>query len=211
MKRRITPPLVFLAVAGLLLSGAHPADAASVLKRNLVDLISLSEHILVGKVVSVTDGFDNNVPYTEVTLLVEESIRGNAGNLYSFRQFGLTAPRDMGNGQVALSVSPDGWPRFAQDENVVVFLYQAGSLTGLRTTVGLFQGKFRVDGAGVANAANNVGLFENIAVDQSLLSAGEAKCIQSTGGAIPKTDFVGIVRKAVQGQWIEQGVMTHEN
>ncbi len=209
MRRRRIRPFLALAAAGALLCSALPALAASMLHRDMVELIDLSEQILVGQVLTVTDGVDGNVPYTEVTMRVAEKIRGDVPEYYSFRQFGLLAPRDMGNGKINLNVSPDGWPTFAAGEQVVVFLYKEAAWTGLRTTVGLLQGKFNVENGQVANAIRNENLFTGISV-ASGLTASESKCLGSTVGEVPVKDFLGIVRKAVTEQWIEQGVMQHE-
>jgi hypothetical protein len=89
---------------------------------NIVDLIAESELIVKGMVKEVTDGFENGVPYTQVTLSVDEALRGQVGNEYTFRQFGLTKPRSMGNGKVNLSVTPDGWSNYAVGENSMLFL-----------------------------------------------------------------------------------------
>ena len=212
MKRIMSAAVALLLLAGTMPLIGPPAEAASVLKRNLVDLIDLSDRIIVGKVLSVNDGFDiNNVPYTEVTLLVEENIRGgNPGNTYTFRQFGLMAPREI-DGKTYLSVSPDGWPKFAADERVVVFLYQPASITGLQTTVGLFQGKFSIAGGQVRNVNDNLGLFENIQFEPGLLNEAEQKCSASTQGAVPENVFVPMVRRAVDDQWVEEGRMSNEN
>ena len=210
MSRRLPQSLGWLLAIPLLLLGTQGAHAASVVKQDLVDLISLSDQIIVGQVLSVTDGLDNGVPYTEVSVLVEEAVRGNANTIYTYRQFGLLAPRDMGDGTVNLNVSPDGWPRYAAGERVVLFLYQAASLTGLRTTVGLFQGKFNVRDGMVSNAIENIGLFEGVSVESGLLSDSEAKCMGSSGGAVPLADLVSIVRKAVDQRWIEEGRMSND-
>lgn len=211
MKRVLCAAVALILLAGTIPLGSPPAEAASVLKRNLVDLIDLSDRIIVGKVLSLTDGFDaNNVPYTEVTLQVEENIRGNSGNTYTFRQFGLLAPREV-NGMTCLTVSPDGWPRYAADERVVVFLYQPGSITGFQTTVGLFQGKFTIAGGQVRNVTDNLGLFDNINFEPGLLSESEEKAVGAVAGAVPENVFVPMVRRAVDDQWIEEGRMSNEN
>jgi len=212
MKRVVCAAVALLLLAGTLPLGSPPAEAASVLKRNLVDLIDLSDRIIVGRVLSVTDGFDvNNVPYTEVTLLVEENIRGgNTGNTYTFRQFGLLAPKEI-NGMTCLTVSPDGWPKYATEERVVVFLYQPGSITGFQTTVGLFQGKFSIAGGQVRNVTDNLGLFDNIEFEPGLLSESEEKVTSAVQGALPENVFVPMVRRAVDDQWIEEGRMSNEN
>ena len=82
------------------LVGVLTGHSTTVEKMNVARLIEHSELILVGQVVGMTDGFDgNNLPYTDITLQVAETIKGAAGGSYTFRQFGLMAPRDMGDGR----------------------------------------------------------------------------------------------------------------
>lgn len=198
-----------LALGALLL--ALPAHATMVMKRNLVELIDLSDDIVVGRVLSVTDGFQGGVPYTEVRLLLEESIRGGGGNELTFRQFGLLAPRDMGNGYTNLNVSPDGWPRFAANERVMVFLAAPGSQTGFRTTVGLMQGKFDLSNGSAANVLDNAGMFDRVVADPGLLNGAEQKLMELEKGGFQEDTFRGLVRRAVKQQWIEEGRLRNAN
>lgn len=197
-------PLVLAVIA------VAPVFGATVLHRNVVDLIELSDVIVTGTVQQVTDGFDQNgVPYTEVTMQVDESIRGSENSSYTFRQFGLLQPRDMGNGLVNLNTTLDGWPRYKQGQEVILFLYREAPLTGFRTTVGLLQGKFDATGEMLANAINNRGLFTNMNVDPQLLSAAEQKLIESNEGPINRETFVTFVRKVVEQGWIEAGKVSN--
>jgi len=79
---------------------------------NIVELLQQSSDIVVGKVSNVTDGIDSRgVPYTEVTLQVSESIRGGISGTYTFRQFGLLAPRLTAEDYAAL----DAFDALAED------------------------------------------------------------------------------------------------
>jgi hypothetical protein len=218
---------------GFLLAGITTLYSSSVLKQNMVDLISLSEMIIVGKIVSVTDGFDaNNVPYTEVSIEVKEAIKGNVGKTYTFRQFGLLKPRDMGNGYINLNVTPDGWPTYQENKEVLLFLYKAAALTGLRTTVGLFQGKFNIENGQISNTINNMGLFEKVSVKTREVSEAELSSLTrqeqeqllkeleaeklvvnkllNAKGPVDAEIFISFVRKAVNENWIGERRMRHE-
>src|SRR5262245_43671862 len=92
----------------LALSLSSSADATSMRSQNLADLIGYSELIVTGRVESVTDGFQKGVPYTEVTVSIDEAIRGAPGHRYTFRQFGLLAPRTLPDGRVCVAVTPEG-------------------------------------------------------------------------------------------------------
>lgn len=177
---------------------------------NLVDLVGQSQLILHGTVKSVTDGIDSRgIPYTEVTIRVSEALRGDIKGEYTFRQFGLLKPRSMGNGTVNLMVTPAGWATYTKGEETILFLYKRAAWTGLQTTVGLGQGKFKVQMAGAMNQMSNAGLFQNVAIDSSLLGSREQRALLTQKGAVNVNAFVSLVRQAVQGKWIEAGRMRH--
>src|SRR5687767_10394522 len=176
---------------------------------NIVDLIADSETIIRGGVKEVTEGFENGVPYTQVTVEVNETLRGDVGAEYTFRQFGLTKPRSMGNGKVYLGVSPDGWSKYAVGENTMLFLYKRASMTGLQTTVGLGQGKIMFEGGNAISQAGNEGLLENVEVNANLLNDKDKRLLSTRRGAVNADGFLSFVRRAVQNRWIEGGKMRH--
>jgi len=176
---------------------------------NIVDLISESETIIRGVVKEVTDGFENGVPYTQVTIKVSEALRGQVGEEYTFRQFGLTQPRKMGNGKVYLGVSPDGWARYAVGEDTMLFLNKRASVTGLQTTVGLGQGKVAFQGGNALSQLGNTGLFENVYVDAKLQNDKDKRLLATKKGAVNADGFLSFVRRAVKDKWIEGRKMRH--
>lgn len=177
---------------------------------NVVDLVANSELILRGTVTNVTDGIDSRgIPYTEVTLHVADAIRGQVTGDYTFRQFGLLKPRDMGNGLTNLMVTPAGWASYTKGEEAILFLNKKAAWTGLQTTVGLGQGKFKVAMASAINQSNNAGLFKNVEIDQSLLGTSEKRAILTQQGPVNVNAFVSLVKQAVDGQWVETGRMKH--
>lgn len=186
------------------------AQAATVESRNLVSLIQYSDRILVGTVESISDGFDsNNVPYTEVTLRVSDHIRGAEGETITFRQFGLLAPREI-DGRTYLGASPDGWPKWNEKERVMVFLGPPARLTGLQTTVGLQAGKLRMSNGQLSNAAGNVGIFTGMKVEAKGLTRDQIAMLANDGQAVDANPFISLVRRAVNENWIEKGVMHNE-
>jgi len=201
--------LVLLAMA--LLALGQNAFAASVLQQNLVDLIKESNAIMVGTVKKVTDGFtDQGVPYTEVTLNVSESILGATTKTYTFRQFGLLKPREVG-GRTYLGTTPEGWPNWNKREHVLVFMSTPARLTGLQTTVGLNQGKLQWSDGRLMNSENNVGMFSNMKITATDLSKEQTAMLGAQQGkAISAEPFVALVRRAVKEDWIAKGVMRHE-
>jgi hypothetical protein len=202
MPSRLNAAIGLLAIA-LLALGSHPVWATTLKHRNLAELISIAETIIAGTVLDVSDGLDGNLPYTEITLRISESIKGGKSGKFTFRQFGLLAPRPMPGGWTNLNVSPQGWPSFGQGEEVVVFLYRPAELTGLQTTVGLFQGKFTIENGRVANAVGNAGLFESVALDPDALTEAERELVTLRRGPADAARFMSLVRKAVRQNWFK--------
>jgi hypothetical protein len=207
VRRHAGGTLVFL----LLLLVAQAAQAATVASQNLVNLIQHSDRILVGTVERITDGFDkNDVPYTEVTLRVSDHIRGKESETVTFRQFGLLEPREIG-GRTYLGTSPDGWPAWQESERVMVFLGPPARLTGLQTTIGLQSGKLRLHNGQLVNSAGNVGMFTGMKVQAPGLTKDQLSMLASDGQAVDANPFISLVRRAVNENWIENGVMHNEN
>ena len=204
---RVSTILFLSAVTAMGLSVAH---AKNIKKQNLLELMTHTDSILVGTVSSKTDGFHRGLPYTEITVDVGQSIKGDHGNSYSFRQFGLIEPRSMGDGRVNLMVTPAGWPTYAVGEQVMLFLHKPASETGFQTTAGLTQGKFTISGGRVANGIGNDELFARMKIDRKL-SGSQQDLVNQQSGAYAAQEFLSLVRTAVEEKWIENGVMTHEN
>jgi len=209
--QRFMSLVLFVVLSGV----GQNAFAASVAQQNLVDLIKESDAIVVGTVKKVSDGFtDRGVPYTEVTLAVSESILGAAANngaeTYTFRQFGLLKPREIG-GRTYLGTTPEGWPNWSKRERVLVFMNAPARLTGLQTTVGLNQGKLQWTDGRLMNSENNVGMFRNVKITASGLSPEQTAMLSAQDGkAISAEPFVALVRRAVDENWVAKGVMRHE-
>ena len=181
---------------------ATPAYATTVRPMNVLDLINHSATILAGRVEKVTDGFaSNGMPYTEVTLRVLDRFRGAPGDSYTFRQFGLRGPRTLPSGKVYLGGRPEGWPTWNVGEVSLLFLYEQARVTGFQTTVGLGYGKLGMGNGVVMNAFDNVGLFQNVEIDRSRLTAEEKKMFDAKNGPVNADTFRNFVRRAVKGEF----------
>lgn len=193
---------------GALLLLASAAGAMKLRPQNLTQLIGQSESILAGTVKSVSDGIDaDGIPYTEVTIAVGSSAKGQVADQteYTFRQFGLLAPRAMENGNRLLAVAPEGFARWREGESVVAFLYQPASRTGLQTTAGMAQGKLNMINGALVNDFDNAGLFDGVEIDAELNPDEQA--MLTTSGAVDAETFMGLVQRAVAENWIENGEM----
>lgn len=211
MPSHATPTRRLAAAATLMLAAlaATTADATSLRRQNLTQLIAESQSIISGKVDRVTDGVnENGMPYTEISISVSDAARGNVhgGTRYRFRQFGLQKPRKMPNGKVMLAMSPEGFPKWAVGERVVAFLYKPATRTGFQTTVGLAQGKLRMLDGRVSNEFNNEGLFDGVQIREGLLSEKE-RAMMSSKGPVDAATLVGLIGRAVNENWIENGEM----
>jgi hypothetical protein len=188
---------------------APPVQATTVKPMNIVDLIDNSATIVAGRVEKVTDGFTAaGLPYTEVTVRVLDRFRGVSGNSFTFRQFGLSAPRTMPDGKVYLGGRPEGWPVFKTGEVSLLFLYAKGRATGFQTTVGLGYGKLGMGNGVAVNAYDNVGLFSNVQIDRSQLSADEQKMFDAKNGPVNAETLRSFLRRAID-QKLTPGSTTH--
>jgi hypothetical protein len=201
--------LALALAAGLVLLAGPAAHAMKLKPQNLTQLIADSQSIIAGKVTRVTDGVaPNGMPYTEVTISVSDSAKGElrGGARYTFRQFGLLEPRKLPSGKTLIAVTPEGFPSWAAGEQVIAFMHKPASRTGLQTTAGLAQGKLNVLNGKVTNEFSNRGLFEGVKIDDTLLSDKERAMLKSQG-PVDAATFVGLVGRAVSGNWIQNGEM----
>ncbi len=198
----------FIAALALMATSINVAQAKNIKKQNLVELMTHSDSIIVGTVTSTTDGFQGGLPYTEVTVLVAQSIKGDHESTYTFRQFGLQAPKADGNGRVNLMVTPAGWPTYVDGERVMLFLHKPAAETGFQTTAGLAQGKFLIRGDQIANGIENDELFARVRVTGPLTRT-QQDLVNLPGGAYATQAFIELVRTIVEEEWIETGVLTN--
>ncbi len=195
------PSLRALLFALLIVPGVA---VAQVVHQNLAALTRLAPDIVQARVIDLRDGIDaNNVPYTEVTLEIARTLKGSAQRKLSFRQFGLRAPRPMPDGRTNVLVTPDGWPTYTVGEDVVLFLYHPAARTGLRTTVGLNQGKFVVRDGRLVNGIDNVGLLDGVALPPARRQRARAVLPAGARGPIEADAFIDLVATAVRERWFE--------
>ncbi|MCC8364355.1 hypothetical protein LK996_14875 [Lysobacter sp. A6] len=184
--------------------------ASTVSPNNIVHLIENAQDIVVGTVMTVHDGIDpRGVPYTEVMLEVGEILRGAPSEVVVFRQFGLLQPRKLANGKTLYATRPQGWPEWRSGERVLLFLTPPASETGLRTTVGLTQGKFTIVGNRLQASDGERALFDRISVTTGLLDEGERRLLDKATDNYDANAFLAFVRRAVDQRWIETGSLRH--
>lgn len=209
LKRHRASGRAWLPAFALLLISA-PGHATSVRPMNIVDLLTYSNTIVAGQVEKVTDGFDaKGLPYTEVTLRVTDTVRGQKAETLTFRQFGLDKPRTMPDGRVFLGGRPTGWPTWRRNEAALVFLYPEASQTGMRTTVGLGYGKLRLGNGVALNAYDNAGMFQGVKVNDALLDVEERAMFEKERGPVRADTLRKFLHRAVEGRWVQAGSLRH--
>ena len=208
MKKLLLKASIFAFTMTLIVvSGSH-VYSTTIVKRNLADLTKMAEVIFVGKMAGASDGFLNGqIPYTEYTFEVLESLKGDlpAKSTYRYRQLGLLQPRDMGNGKTLALTGKiiGGLPLYKNGETVLIFLGKPSPQTGLCTTVGLMQGKFRIENGRAANEINNAGLFEGMNANSAKLSNAEKAMMNQKAGALDAKMLIETVKRAVKDQIFE--------
>lgn len=197
---------------GLILFAAFwvaPAHASQLVPQNLKQMIRESDVIVTGDVVRITDGIENGIPYTEVTMKVSGSIKRDmkVNSSFSFRQYGLLKARRMSDGRYLLPTKIEGMATWTVGEKVTTFMNRPVGRSGMRTPVGMAQGKFTYSGSHAANSFDNRGLFQGVTVKPGVLSARESAMLAKPAGAVEGDVLLNFVRRAVAEQWIEKGVM----
>jgi len=81
-----------------------------------------------------------------------------------------------------------------------MFLTETSAI-GLRTTVGLDQGRFVLGLGTLKNGANNAGLFHDVDLSKVRLDASELLLVSSPQGELDADTFVAFVRRAVRENW----------
>jgi hypothetical protein len=206
MSRRRDVSAALAILGSALLAGS--AWAGSLADTNLVNLLRDSNEIVTGQVSSMTDGIDEQgLPYTEITMEVAETIRGDVSGTYTFRQFGLMQPRLSADGTKMMMPAPEIFPKFKEGEEVVLFFYPTAAWTGFRTTTGLGQGKFELGPGRVENEMGNQGVFTNVTLQDGLATENINRMLETEIGAVNPETFLSFVRRAVEQRWIETGKM----
>ena len=192
-----------------LMAASAPGHATSVIPMTVVDLLAHSNTIVAGQVQSVTDGFDTRgLPFTEVTIKVSDTIRGQQAGTYTFRQLGLDKPRKIADGRVYLG-RPTGWPKWRKNETAIVFMYSKARVSGLQTTVGLGHGKLSLANGVAMNSYENATLFRGVNINRSLLDSSEQKMFDTKKGPVDAETLRKFLHRAVKGNWVKNGSISN--
>ena len=192
-----------LAILLLALVGGDTAAMTLAPPGNLIEMLTHSNAIFRGTVTTVTDGVDmRGLTYTEVTVKVSEVLAGRVSATYTFRQFGLIAPRLSADGSRMLLPAPEGIPKYAVGEDVLLFMNAPARITGLQSPYGLGAGKFVFGPGSVQNDLSNTGLFRDISLDATLMTSNVSRLLGTDYGAVNPDDFMSVVRRAVHENWI---------
>ncbi len=181
--------------------------STTLLHRTLKALAENAERIFVGKCIAVREGelvFDEGkIYYTEYTFQVTHKIKGNLRETFTFRQYGLSRPRQVGENLMLYNRVP-GMPVYEEQQEYFLFLNRDSEL-GLTSPVGLFQGAFRVAvdiyGRKVAmNGLENRGLFRDAdatRLAKQPLTEAESQLIRQVSGPMLLNDLISVVQKVM--------------
>lgn len=141
----MTKRLIFSFALILLLTIA--AQATTVERLTLDDLVKKSQQIVVGKVRDSRTYWSGNgkLIFTSYTIEVQENLKGRTSRTVELTTIGGTM------GDVTLHVA--GMPAFNKGESAVVFIETTGVYS---TVVGLGQGKFTVTHGEVSNSVSDL-------------------------------------------------------
>lgn len=177
----------------MLLFCATLAAQARVREVNLAYLTRRADVIVQGRVTRVQHGGlpqYPNLATIEVTLSVEDMVRGSAQKTYTFREI-LVGLR-----------SREGKENYRVGQQMLLFL-PAPSKLGLSSPIGMEQGRFHIAGnaatsAMIINETGNIGLFKDVAPTAARagrkLSASQLKVAATRRGAVRLDDFKSLVK-----------------
>jgi hypothetical protein len=126
---------------------------------------------------------------------------------YTFRQYGLLKPRKMQDGRYLLPAKIEGMATWTIGEKVTTFMNKPASVTGMVTPVGMAQGKFTYSGSQTANSFDNRSLFRGMSVSPGVLTPSETAMLNHTAGPVEGAVFLGLVKRAINDQWLAKGLM----
>ena len=185
---------MFLSILLALVLGASGGRATTVVEMTFSEVVDGAELIAVGTVSAVEQIWDaeRGMPFTDVTFSDVEVLQGTAGEgELTLRFLGGPAP----NG---LTLAVSGMPRFAMNEQAVVF--SAGNGVYACPLVGWWQGLYRV----VLDDERNVLVVEDhawrsvVALD-GVVGGRDAR-VSSSPAAVPLTldEFKGLIAEELQ-------------
>jgi hypothetical protein len=161
---------------------------------NLAYLVQRADVIVQGRVKSVRHeslpGY-SNIPTVEVTLAVEDMMRGPSGGTYTFRE-------------IRLGIRPKGKKQdYRVGQQLLLFL-PSPSQYGLSSPIGMEQGRFHISRGAkgrpeIVNELGNAGLFKN--VEQALnkagqkLTAAQSRTVAAERGTARLDEFLSLVGK----------------
>jgi hypothetical protein len=119
----------------LILAMAAIASATIVPRMELPELVQKADSIVQGQVQHTEVRWENNLAFTYVWLNVADPMKGERRSEVVIKQIG---------GKIgAMNVTVAGMPKFAQGEDVIVFLKD--SKDGTFQVLGMNQGKYAID------------------------------------------------------------------
>lgn len=204
LSRRLHPGAVLAMVAALGLMPARPSEAVN----RRMDLATMTEragNIISGRITQLRGGTHpqyHNIGVLYVTMKVNEMLKGEPGETFTFMQFtGRALDNNGGKGLSSVQPLPDG-PSFRVGEEMVLFLYPPSS-AGFTSPVGGEQGKFQFKRQpGQPTTVISEGGNRSLVVDGTLpphLSQPQKTLLRQPGEAIDFQTFRSTVKTLSKG------------
>lgn len=203
--RRSVMGAVFGVAAALALGSARPAAAVS----RRLDLATMTQRagtILRGRIVTLRQGRHpqyHNIGVLYVTLRVDETLKGKAGDQFTFMQFGGRAASADSEKTVSMAQTLPDLPVYRVGEEVVLFLYPASN-AGFTSPVGGAQGMFRVEPqTGPPTTVISEGGNRSLAVKGSIstrLNASQQTFLRNPGDTLNYKTFRATVKALKSGK-----------
>ena len=181
------------AVALLLVAGS--SVASTVIELDAQQMVARSQAIVIGEVITMSSRNDGRYIVTDVTIRLDRAAL--KGNLLAGKTMTLT---ELGGELDGLVMRVAGAPAYRIGEQVAVFA--AGRPDGSFRTLGLQQGKFRIQEAEVVRelAADSDAAQEGLAMAEAEATLDRTDSAARFPERMPLADFVSRVESLVRNE-----------
>jgi hypothetical protein len=201
--RRLLPGAVFGLVTLFTLCSARPAGAIG-RRLDLATMTRQAGSIVAGRIVGLREGHHpqySNIRVLYITVQVNEMIKGDPTDRFTFMQFGGRVAAGEGRKSLSMAQSLPDLPAYRVGEEVVLFLYPPSNV-GFTSPVGGGQGMFQIRRqAGQPTTVVSEGGNTSLAMDGPLpsgLKTDQQSLLRHPGSTLSYKTFVGTVKSLVK-------------
>jgi hypothetical protein len=202
--RRLLPGAVFGLVTLFTLCGALPARAIG-RRLDLATMTREAGSIVAGRIVDLHEGRHpkyQNIRVLYVTVQVNQMVKGDTTDRFTFMQFGGRAGLAQGKKSLSMAQSLPDLPAYRVGQEVVLFLYPPSN-AGFTSPVGGGQGMFEIRRQpGQPTTVVSEGGNGSLTVDRPLpagLKQDQQNLLRHPGSALNYQTFLGTVKSLAKG------------